>query len=191
MDRKIVDRERRRQVAVRWWLPTMAAVAVLLTACASVRVSSDYDHGAGFSQYHAYAWLPRTHTRSQNPLAVRHAQEAIDAEMHKKGYTLVSDLDGADIVVDFTLSAKERVDVQSYPVAYRGPWLWGRRYYGDQIDVRTYREGSLTIDIFDGRTHQSVWTGKATKELSRAELEHSRAPVQAATTAVLATFPPL
>jgi hypothetical protein len=191
MDRTNVDVERQRKVAARWWLPAMVVAATLLTACASVRVTSDYDHRASFSQYQTYAWLPRAHTRSQNPLATRHAQEAIDAEMQKKGYTLVSDMDGADIVVDFTLAAKERLDIQSYPVAYRGPWMWGRRYYGDQIDLRTYREGSLVIDIFDGRTHQPVWTGKATKELSRAELEHSRAPVQAATTAVLAAFPPI
>jgi Domain of unknown function (DUF4136) len=191
MDRRNVDQEHQRRAAVRWWLPTLAAAAALLTGCASLRVSSDYDQHASFSRYHTYAWLPREHARSQNPLAVRHAQEAIDAEMHKKGYTLAPDLDGADFVVDFTLSAKERLDVQSYPAAYRGPWLWGRGYYGDQIDLRTYREGSLVIDIFDGRTHQPVWTGKATKELSRAELEHSRAPVQAATTAVLAAFPPI
>ncbi len=69
--------------------------------------------------------------------------------------------------------------------------MWGRGYYGDQIDLRTYREGSLVVDVFDGQTHQPVWTGKATKELSRAELEHSRAPVQAAATAVLAAFPPI
>jgi Domain of unknown function (DUF4136) len=186
-----VERKPRRKATVLWCLPAMAATAVLLTACTSVRVTSDYDHRASFSQYKTYAWLPREHARSQNPLATRHAQEAIDAEMQKKGYTFASDPEGADIVVDFTLAAKERLDIQSYPVAYRGPWLWGRRYYGDQIDLRTYREGSLVIDIFDGRTHQPVWTGKATKELSRAELEHSRAPVQAATTAVLAAFPPI
>ncbi len=69
--------------------------------------------------------------------------------------------------------------------------MWGRGYYGDQIDLRTYREGSLVVDVFDGQTHQPVWTGKATKELSRAELEHSPAPVQAAATAVLAAFPPI
>jgi Domain of unknown function (DUF4136) len=193
MNTKTVDRKHERPFALRW-LPAMAAAAaasLLLAACTSIRVSSDYDHRASFSNYHTYAWLPREHARSQNPLATRHAQEAIDAEMQKKGYSLTSDLGGADFVVDFTLSAKERLDVQSYPVAYRGPWLWGRGYYGDQIDLRTYREGSLVIDIFDGRTHQPVWTGKATKELSQAELEHTRAPVQAATTAVLSAFPPL
>jgi hypothetical protein len=172
-------------------LLAMMTVGSLLTACAPMRVSNDYDHRAAFSNYHTYAWLPREHARSQNPLAVRHAQEAIDAEMQTKGYTLTADPTGADFVVDFTLSAKERLDIQSYPVAYRGPWMYGRGYFGDSIDLRTYREGSLMIDIFDGQSHQPVWTGKATKELSRADLEHSRAPLQAAATAVLAAFPPL
>lgn len=182
---------RRRPLALALWLPVMAAASVLLAACTTLRVSSDFDHQTSFANYHTYAWLPREHARSQNPLAVRHAQEAIDAEMQRKGYALTADLGEADFVVDFTLSAKERLDVQSYPALYRGPWIWGRGYYGNQIDLRTYREGSLVIDIFDGHTHQPVWTGRATKELSQAELEHSRAPVQAATSAVLGAFPPL
>jgi hypothetical protein len=191
MNTKTVGRERERTFAL-LWLPAMAAAAaLLLAACSTVRVSSDYDHRASFSNYRTYAWLPREHARSQNRLAIQHAQTAIDAEMQMKGYSLTPNAGDADFIVDFTLSAKERLDIQSYPTAYRGPWMWGRRYYGDQIDLRTYREGSLVIDIFDGRTHQPVWTGKATKELSQAELERSQAPVQAATTAVLAAFPPL
>jgi hypothetical protein len=190
MDIKQIDARQRSRFAFRWSLPGLLAAGALLAACASIRVSSDYDRGTSFSSYHTYAWLPREHVRSQNPLAVRRAKEAIEAEMQSKGYRLTADPAGADFVVDFTLGAKERLDVQSYPVAYRGPWIWGRGYYGDQIDVRTYREGTLVIDIFDGRTHQPVWTGRATKELSRADLEQSQAPIRAATTAVLAAFPP-
>ena len=192
MNTKSVSAEHQRRSIIPGWRPMLAAAAfVLLAACTSLRVSSDYDHRASFSNYHTYAWMPREHARSQNPLAIRHAQEAIDAEMQRKGYSLTADLKDADFVVDFTLAAKERLDVLAYPVAYRGPWNWGRGYYGDQVDIRTYREGSLVIDIFDGHSHQPVWTGKATKELSQADLEHSREPVQAATSAVLAGFPPL
>jgi hypothetical protein len=192
MNTTTVIRERQRHHSFRFWLPVMAAAAsVLFAACTTLRVSSDHDHQASFANYHTYGWLPREHARSENPLAVRHAQEAIDSEMQKKGYSLTANVSEADFLVDFTLSAKERLDIQAYPVAYRGPWSWGRYYFGDQIDLRTYREGSLVIDIFDGHSHQPVWTGRATKELSQAELEHSRQPVQVATKAVLEEFPPL
>jgi hypothetical protein len=175
----------------RSWLAGLLIAGSLLAGCTSVRVSSDFDRGASFSGYHTYAWLPREHVRSQNPLAVRHTQEAIETEMRSKGYSLTDDPATADFVLDFTLGAKERLDIQSYPVSYRGPWIWGRGYYGDRVDVRTYREGTLVIDIFDARTHQPVWTGRATRELSRADLEHSQAPIREATAAVLAAFPPL
>lgn len=188
MEKIQVDTRRPSRVVLRCLLSPLLA-GTLLAACASTRVSSDYDRGASFSSYHSYAWLPREHTRPQNPLAIRHAQDAIEAEMQSKGYSLIADADSADFVVDVTLGAKERLDIQSYPVAYRGPWLWADS--GDRLDVRTYREGVLVIDIFDGRTHQPVWTGRATKELSRADLEHTQAPIRAATTAVLAAFPPL
>ncbi len=190
MTKKQIDASRRSSPTYRGWLAGLLITGSLLAGCASVRVSSDYDRGASFSSYHTYAWLPREHLRPQNPLAVRHTREAIEAEMQSKGYRLVEDPASADFVLDFTLGAKERLDIQSYPVSYRGPWTWGRGYYGDRIDVRTYREGTLAIDIFDARTHQPVWTGRATKELSRADLEHSQAPIREATTAVLAAFPP-
>jgi hypothetical protein len=191
MKSKAIDRARERYMVVSVMVAFALAAISLLAGCASVRVSSDYDHGASFAGYHTYAWLPRDQARKPNPLAARLTQAAIDAEMQKKGYALTADTASADFVVDFTLSAKDRLDVQSYPTAYRGPWVWGRGYYGTQIDMRAYREGTLVIDIFDGKTHQPVWTGKATKELSDADLEHSRAHVQAASAAVLAEFPPL
>jgi hypothetical protein len=191
MNTQQVDSSPRSLLAFRWWLSGLIVAGSLLAGCTSLRVSSDYDRGASFSNYHTYAWLPREHARSQNPLAVRHAREAIEAEMQSKGYSLTTDPAGADFVVDFTLGAKERLDVESYPVAYRGPWIRGGGYYGDRIDVRTYREGTLVIDIFDAATHQPVWTGRASKQLSRADLEHSQAPIREATSAVLAAFPPL
>ena len=55
-------------------------------------------------------------------------------------------------------------------VPYAGPlylgyygW-WGRPYWGRDVDVRQYREGTLSIDLFDVRTHRPVWHDWAKKE---------------------------
>jgi Domain of unknown function (DUF4136) len=163
---------------------------LVMAGCASLRVGSDYDRNTNFANYHTYAWLPREHFGIRNPLVVRHAHEAIDAQMRLKGFVLAKDAGNADLVVDFTIGARERVQIQSYPVLYRGPWMWGRAYYGNQIDMRRYREGTLAIDVFDGRTHEPIWTGWATKQLSEKDLESSEGPAREAAAAVLARFPP-
>lgn len=53
-----------------------------------------------------------------------------------------------------------------------------------------YRQGTLSIDIFDGHSHRPVWHGWAHKELTRADIEHSAGLIREAVDSVLAQFPP-
>jgi len=168
----------------------MLAAGILLSACSTTRVGHDYDRSARFTGYHTYAWLQREHNDGRNPLAVRFAKEAVDADLMQRGFSLAEDPATADFEVDLTIGAHDRIDVNSYPVGFRGPWTWGSRYYGDQVEIRNYREGTLAIDIFDGKTHQPVWTGWASKEISSSDQVRSDGPIREATAAVLAQFPP-
>jgi len=167
-----------------------------LVACASLRVASDFDHTASFAGYRSFSWMPREHHGSANPLAVQRAHDAIEAELKTKGFNEVADPAAADFVVDFTIGSRERTEVSSYPAPYASEGWWGGRgwwgypYWGGEVDVRQYREGTLSIDVFDGRSHRPVWHGWARKELTRSDIEHSEAPIRTAVAAVLAQFPP-
>lgn len=174
------------------------AAAIVLAACTTLRVGSDHDPAAGFSAYHTYVWMPpRTDVyESPNPLVVQRAHDAIQDALSAKGYQLLSNSAAADFVVDFTIGSRERTDVRSYPAPYGGPWFWGNRYWwgapywGSEVNVHQYREGTISIDIFDGRTHRPVWHGWARKELTREDLEHSAGSIREAVDSVLAQFPP-
>jgi hypothetical protein len=175
---------------------TLITAIALLAACATLTVGSDFDRNTGFSGFHAYSWMPREHYGTRNPLVVQRARDAIQVEMGKKGFAYVTDPAAADFVVDFTIGARERVEVESYPVPYAGPWSWGYPgwwgypYWGNAVDVRKYREGTLSIDVFDAHGHRAVWHGWAKKELSQADIDHSEASIPLAVAAVLASFPP-
>jgi len=187
-------------VAVRRSGIIASALAVLLglSACATLRVGSDYDRSANFTSYRTFTWMPpRTNPyESPNPLVVQRAHDAIEAALTAKGYQLVSDQAAADFIVDFTIGSRERTDIRSYPAPYAGPWFggysywWGAPYWGSEVDVRQYKEGTLSIDIFDGHTHRPVWHGWAHKELTRADIEHSAGSIREAVNSVLAQFPP-
>ncbi|MGA7540844.1 MAG: DUF4136 domain-containing protein [Steroidobacteraceae bacterium] len=171
--------------------------AIALAACATLRVGSDHDPAASFSTYHTYVWMP-PHTNayeSPNPLVVQRAHDAIEDALSAKGYQLAGNAAQADVVVDFTIGSRERTDVQSYPAPYGGPWFgrsywWGAPYWGSEVNVHQYREGTISIDIFDGRTHRPAWHGWARKELTHADLEHSAGSIREAVDSVLAQFPP-
>lgn len=179
------------------FIRSISVLAVLvLTACASQRVGSDYDHSAMFSWYQHFAWMPREDEESHNPLVVQRAHDAIEAELTRKGYARVPDPSKADFLVDFTLGAQERVDVSSFPAPYFVPdgriypeW-WGYRYWGPQVDMRRYREGILAIDVFDVGSRMPVWHGWARKELTRSDVERSGTSLHAAVQTVLQGFPP-
>lgn len=177
-------------------LPVAALIAWAVAGCATLRVGSDYDRQASFAGYHTFTWLPRERYGTRNPLVVQRARDAIQAELVRKGYVLDPDPATADFAVDFTIGSRVRTDVQSYPAPYGGGWYlsgpgwWGYPYWGSEVDVRQYRQGTLSIDVFDVRSHRPVWHGWAKKELSRSDVERSAEPIREAVRAVLANFPP-
>lgn len=174
----------------------MAALltAIVFTGCSTLQVGHDFDHSASLSGYHSYNFMERERHGTSNPLVVQRARDAIETELKRKGFVPVA-AEQADFAVDFTIGARDRTEIESLPatyVAYR--WWdiqgWWEPYWGSQLDVRQYKEGTLSIDVFDARTHRPVWHGWAKKELTRSDLEHSEAPIRAAVSAVLQAFPP-
>lgn len=186
----------RRRSRARIGLASILAVVVGLSACATLRVGSDYDRTASFSGYHSFTWVPRENHGTNNPLIAERAREAILARLQQKGYVYVSDGAQADFAVDFTIGARQRLDVHTYPAPYAGPWWWygrgwwGYPYWGSGIDVHAYREGELAIDVFDAKSHRPVWHGWARKPLTREDMQHSRSAIGTAVDAILAKFPP-
>ncbi len=182
-----------------FWAAALAGL-VLAAGCATIKVGSDYDRSASFANYHSFTLMNRARHGPggvTNPLVVQRAEDAIKDEMSRKGYQLTADPAAADFTVDFTIGAQERTDVNSYPDPYVGMgWGWGRRgwwggsYWGDNLDVRQYREGTLSIDVFDAHSHRPVWHGWAKKELSQKDIERSEEPIRKAVASVLAQFPP-
>jgi hypothetical protein len=55
--------------------------------------------------------------------------------------------------------------------------------------VRQVREGTLSIDAFDNRTHRPVWHGWAKRELSQQDMTPEA--IRNTVSAVLAKFPPM
>lgn len=166
----------------------------LLCACAArPEVGSDYDHNVNFARYHSFAVMPHDHglpglalDPAQNPLVIARTEDDITQSMQRKGYTLTDPLH-ADLIVEFTVGAPERIDVQSYPTA--GGLMPAGPYWGNNLDVRQYHEGALSIDLFDAHTRRPVWHGWTKKELSREELQQSADPTSKAVESVLANLP--
>ena len=182
-----------------WWRLSFMATFAAVTACSTLQVGSDYDRKASFTNYHTFTVMQRERRGVHNPLVTQRVEDAIKEDLTRKGYLLAGGPNEADFAVDFTVGTHERTDINSYPAPYAGrgwagwgwgPGWWGGPYWGSDIDVRQVREGTLSIDVFDARTHRPVWHGWAKKELNRQDVQRSEEPIRKAVAAVLEKFPP-
>ncbi len=171
----------------------------LVTGCTTWRPHIDYDRQADFRNYAAFAWIddepwirPRDMAESRiSPLNIRRIEQAIFAELTGKGYRFAQGDDRADFVVSFTVGARDKIDVHSYPTVYHGPWFNGWPYaYPEHVEVGTHTEGTLAIDIFDARSRAPVWHGSVTKRITSSDVDNAEPLIREVVAAILVSLPP-
>ena len=175
-----------------------AACMTLLTGCATtLKAHSDHDTSQNFSAYRTFTWMadqpmiaPPGDVVRVSPLNRRRIEESIESALAAKGFQKVTDRAVADFVVSYSVGARDRIDAHSFPAPYAGAWRWGHPYYGHDVDVDVYREGTLAIDVFDGKTHQPVWHGWASKRITEHDIRHAAEQIPPAVASILSNFPP-
>lgn len=174
-------------------------LASLLTGCATIKTGSHQDESVSFDNYRSFTWisddpliLGAAEPPPISPLTKKKIVQAIEGELRKKGFTYLTNSDQADFIVSYTVGTREKIDSTSYPTAYRGEWGWhiyGRHYYLTEVEHRSYTEGTLGVDIFDGKTKQPVWHGWAAKTISATDRQDPSPSIQKAAARIIARFP--
>ena len=164
----------------------------LFAGYAWAKVTFDYDHAADFSGYSTYAWMERENSvESQFPehlrLRLRRVTEDVLAE---KGLEPSPAPPQTDLLLTFYYGAQDELAVNYVNYGPYTPWgygYWGGFNYG-YTEVRSYKEGTLVLDIVDARTHQLVWTGTMEKEVRSVNPSGKR--IQKVINKLLKNFPP-
>lgn len=154
------------------FLVLLVGLIALTAGCSSISVNHDYDSDADFAAYQTYAWIQQPTTavgdaraaQQMNTLLDKRIRNAVNAQMSAKGMTLF-DSDDANLFVAYHTGIQDQVNVTdwgyTYPRHYGG-WYGG----GSNIDVTTYQEGTIIIDLIDTSTKQLVWRGTASGALA-------------------------
>jgi hypothetical protein len=167
-------------------LVSLGVLLLLAAGCETIQTGSDYDRAASFAGYHSFSIVSR---QLSNPFVVDRVDNAIRGYLQGRGYVYAADPTQADFTVDFALGSQEPADIQPYPDASAGRWYDGPGWRGGP-DLQQYREGTLSVDIFDNKTHRPVWHGWGTKTLSESDIEESQETIDKAVASVLKNFPP-
>lgn len=150
-------------------------LALLMTACASVKVVTDVDKTADFEKYKTYSFLgwQDDSDNSLNEFDKRRIREAFTAEFAERGF--VYQEEGADMTISLYIVISNKTSTTAYTDyystggygrfnRYRGGW--GNGYAQTNYEETDYVEGTLVMDAFDSETQEQVWQGIATSTIN-------------------------
>jgi len=174
-------------------LPLLSVLLLGLTACNTVRVTSDYDPEADFRELRTWKWMDDgpvlTDIRVASELVQKRIRTATETVLAERGYQQV-DRD-ADFEVAWTASMEDKVDYQTYNTAHvRGRYssYWTE---SSAIEGTEYTEGTLVIDIHKSGTMNLIWRGIGVGTVRQhGTPEERQARTKKAVQEILSCFPP-
>ncbi|QYA24309.1 DUF4136 domain-containing protein [Gramella sp. MT6] len=169
--------------------PVLLLFAVVLTSCSSVKVASDYDREANFSNYGTYAFFkPGIDKAEISDLDKKRILRAIETEMEKKGFTKSED---PDLLVSIFTKTNENINIYNNTYPYWGyGWGWNPWYWGSGFNtVSSTSEGTLYIDLIDSEGKELVWQGMGTAALAR-EVNKKQERINEIVSKIMEKYPP-
>jgi len=174
-----------------------ATIATLLfVGCGGWDIQTDYDPDVKFDTYHTYAVASNTKIPgdilAQEEIVRKRIIGAIEANLDAKGFTKMANEADADIIVVPYAGVKEVVNYSTYGYSYGGGWRYGAPgAYGTQVVENRYQNGTLHIDIIDGKKKIIAWKGNATGAVQGARTPEERQEIiNDVVGSLLKKFPP-
>jgi Domain of unknown function (DUF4136) len=131
-------------------------------ATLNAQVKTDYDHNANFASYKTYSWIK---VQSGDSLWDGRIQQDVDAQLAAKGWTKVDS--NGDAAVSAFRSTQNQQSLETFYNGFGGGWRW--RGGGMGISTTTTevtKVGNLVVDVFDAHTHNLLWRGQDSQDLS-------------------------
>jgi hypothetical protein len=159
-------------------------IIIGLSACSSIRVTSDYEAGTDFSQYKSFAFYKTGVDKAPiSDIDKRRILKSIETELFAKG--LVKS-ETPDVLVSIFTKAREQVDIYEP--------RWTPYYYNpfQSTQISKYTEGTLFIDLIDPDGKKLIWQGIGNGFLTKSSSPEKReANIQLFVKEILEKFPPV
>lgn len=173
----------------------MAAAGGLLTACASIAVTSQVNPALVHTvQCHTFAWAgqlrpgPLSATLA-NPVNEAQLRAAISTQLQAHGVR--PEASGADCLVGYGIGVHNTwAGAYPYGWGFGWGWGWGPGWWGPGWDWPVvYPEGLIGVDLYDAHTSQPIWHADARVSLSDLRGQRAAAGIAAAVQAIFMHFP--
>ncbi|WP_137222152.1 DUF4136 domain-containing protein [Shewanella sp. MEBiC00475] len=174
------------------------ATVLFLSACSTLKSSSDFDPSVSFDQYKTYSWVA-----NKNDVAGYHldglmdqrVRAAIESQLSQKGFTKTDKKD-ADLLVNYITKVDKKINIDTFNShygynPYYGPrWGWGGSLQ-TETTVREYDVGTLMVDLVDNKTSKLVWRGTVADTVREQNTPEERIQIiNNAISTVMMDYPP-
>jgi len=170
----------------------------LVSSCASVQVSQDYDTNFAFDTDHTFGWNEKLQHQNDklsedDELLTKRFKGAVEQVLTSQGFRQDT---SPSFLVSYSYQIKNKLQVNPFNSHFDYGFSRYRYYGGVGINtgssIRQYYQGELVISIHSASTGQLLWKGTGTREV----FQHSKPDqitrsVNEMVEAVLAQFPPL
>jgi hypothetical protein len=171
---------------LRFIMVSAVVSVVMLTAGFAQHVQTDFDHQANFVQYKTYSWQE---IKPGDSLWDSRIKSAVNAQLEGKGLAQVAN-DG-DITIVAIKTSQTQKTLQTFYDGFGGGWRWrGFGGFGDSTTTeQDYQEGTLVIDLYDGKTKQLIWRG-STESVLADKAEKNEKNLEKGVAKMFKDFPP-
>ena len=162
-------------------------VTLVLGACSTLKVESDYDPAYNFSKVKSFA-IVHKQKENEDGLTIRRIEKALTRVLMKKGFVKVPK-EKADLVFLFHLDIVNKTEI------YTDYQMVGYGRYGGMVlstpRSYSYEEGKLVIDAYDPKRNQTVYRVVLSDEIKYKKTPQEReAYINEAIEKALKDFPP-
>ncbi|WBX70935.1 DUF4136 domain-containing protein [Tenacibaculum retecalamus] len=160
-------------------------IALIITSCSAVKVTTDYDTKVDFNQYKTFAFYKKGIDKAAiSDLDKKRIMRAVELELMAKGMTKSAT---PDILVSLFTKSREKININDN--MYGG--FYYPYYYGmNRMSVSQHTEGTLFIDLLDAKKKELVWQGIGTGALRMNDVERKEARVKEFVNEIMAKYPP-
>jgi hypothetical protein len=181
------------------WRAT-ASIAVLATTLLSsgcaLQARSDTDPRASLAQCRSISFGMAGSDRSEpayaNPLNDKRLRDALAEQFKSRGMALAVDRESGDCQVRYSIGTRLEVDPGTPRFSWGVGMGWGgRRGFGSMAwDMPyAYREGRVSVDLFDARSHEALWHAYVDDDVTRLTGDEAERRIHAVVAAIFAKFP--
>ena len=145
---------------------TLFLIFISLTSCGSIKVASDYDSEADFSNYKTFAFYKSGIDKVEiSDIDKKRILKSIEENMKSKGYSFSIN---PDLIIN--ISTKSREDIYINQTYNSFNYGWYGFPYDQNYRPYTRTTGLLYIDIIDSKNGSLIWNASGSGSLYSGKL---------------------